>query len=79
MPYFYQHPSGRTVIVKSLDELLNMDDQDIWASNRGTAINNPFFDTHSGEEYIEEEDILSFDLPDISSIEEIELEEPLDD
>jgi hypothetical protein len=78
--YLIQLPTGKTVKVKTLDEALNFDYQAAISGDLGRQINNPFFDTHSAnEEFNDEEDILSIELPTLEDIEEIDIDEDIVD
>jgi len=69
MAFLYELPTGKTIILSTLSQVLNIDIQKEIAEDRGKIITNPFFDV--AEVPIEE---FNIDLPDLSDIEEIPLD-----
>jgi hypothetical protein len=76
---YYNLPNGKTVRFNDVFDLLNADDQKLMADNAGTEYNNPFFGSTLSGGIDEDDDIVTtIELPDIDSIEEVDIEEDFD-
>lgn len=90
----YQLQTGKTIMIDIVTflEMKDSDFQDLVADDRGIEINNPFFNKSSGrrktfqsESDSSGEDLLDArvdyleDIPDISDVEEVELDEDITD
>ncbi len=78
--YLIQLPTGKTVNVKTLEQALNFDYQEAIANSSGFEISNPFhYSTLDTGDISEEDEFISIDLPDLSELEEIDIEEDISD